>query len=165
MKKLFLLALCVMALPLLAEETALWRNTLPGLRVATEVEGLPAKLFTMKAGNRPDNAELPSDPDAAYQSIVSKIKAMPVTGLVWSNVGSERRVLIGDLVLREGQSIPAYVFNDGKYYILVEILQDKLHFQIQEADMTTPFAFDVPFGLKESLKNKSDYSVGADAKK
>jgi hypothetical protein len=92
------------------------------------------------------------------KDIVDKVASLKVTGLIWSDNSEDKRVLMGDIVMREGQSIPAYVFDDGKSYVLTEIARNYLKFKIEEGDPSNSVVFNVPFGLKDSLKNESNFS-------
>ena len=161
MKKIAMIVTALMAFALTggAETVTLWHEKLPGFRKPLEITGLPEKLFGLKMADSP----VMSDADSQLKAVIDKISALTVTGLVWSEQPEERRVLMGDLVMREGQAIPSYVFQDDQNYVLQEIAQNHLKFSSHTGnDLST---FNVPFGLKEALKNESSFSAGKDAKK
>ena len=159
--KLPLSVLCMMFSTLVAsaETLSLWKELLPGYRKLLAVSSLPDKMFSPKM--EAPSAQAPVDNDAAMKEIVDKVAALKVTALVWSDVPADKRVLMGDIVMREGQSIPSYVFNDNKYYVLTEIDKNYLRFKMQDGDLTNPVVFNVPFGLKDNLKNESNFSSAA----
>ncbi len=143
-----------------AETLTIWTEKLPGFRKALSLADLPERIFgvrVMSASNAPAATE-----DARLSAGMAKLATLPVTGLLWSDLAGERRVLMGDIVMREGQAIPSYVFNDKSYYILVCIGQDKLQFKMMEGNLENPVVFEVPFVLKESLKNESNFSTTAE---
>lgn len=164
MKKIFSLVVFVAVASCVgAQEVSLWSRLLPGYRKALAVDNLPERLFGVKiqinTEENPNNKE-----DTRLQEAVAKVGALPVTGLVWSDDSKSRRVLMGDVVLREGQAIPSYVFNDGRFYTLVGISQNSLSFSMQEGSFGSAVNFEIPFGLTEPIKNSSKYSNGQDQK-
>jgi len=152
-----------------AQVLQLWGEKLPGFRKTVALGVMPDELFGLKiteTGPRVDDA------DARMQSYIAKITNLPVTGLVWSDKANERRVLMGDLILRPGQAIPKYVFGEKEkeIYVLREVSEDKLLFAVQtqedDADAANSFTFTVPFGLKDPVRNESSFGTGSkDAKK
>lgn len=152
MKKL-LTTVCLMGLAalLIGEEVELWRTKLPGFRKAYDISKLPEKLFAAKT----EVGAVIDTGDSETQALIDRLSSLTVTGLMWSNVRAERRVLMGDIVMREGQSIPSYIFGDGQYYVLKEILKDRLRFVL--GNIGNPNSFEVPFGLKDPLKNESRF--------
>ena len=143
------------------QEVALWKEKLPGFRKPYDVALLPDNIFALKADTGGDTE---GEASAKAKAEADKVAALKVTGLVWSNDRESRRVLMADLVMREGQAIPSYVFNDGRYYVLVEILKDRLRFRSQGEDLANAFTFEVPFGLKNAIRNQSDFSAQKDEK-
>lgn len=167
-KFLFLTTLTVVfaTFGLSAQNIALWTEALPGCRVPLDISNLPEKIFAQKT----EEIAIPSgkveiDEANPLKDTIHKIASMTVTGLVWSNKASERRVLMGDIVMREGQAIPAYVFDDGREYVLTQIDKASLRFQIKDPTGENPLVFEVPFGLKNPLKNESSFSGNKNANK
>jgi|GEM_PF-2356267 hypothetical protein len=153
MKKIALALMFTVALGASAQNVPLWNKALPGTRKAMDLSGLPDGVFTAHT-EVVEKKAAPVDVDNGY---AAKISSLKITGLVWSLTPAERRVLMGDIVMREGQSIPPYVFDDGKTYTLKKIEKDRLDFETLD-DTSNTVAFQVMFGLKESLKNESSYS-------
>jgi hypothetical protein len=143
-----------------AEELALWTKFLPDYRVVASTDELPEHLFGVKVRSVDVNYSKDGAASSRTQTAIAKIKSLPITGLVWSADSHGRRVLMGDIVLREGQAIPNYVFNDGWFYTLTSISQNTLSFSMQEGPFGTPESFDVSFGLTEPVQNTSTYSNG-----
>ena len=138
-----------------ADTLALWKLKLPGYRHSEDISILPAQLFGSTAPvDALKNKEVV---DERLTEAMAKLSGLPVTALVWSKVPEERRVLMGDVVLSEGQSIPSYVFDDQKYYIVQSIGQHSIKFKVQAESFADPLVFDVPFSFKTSLKNSSDF--------
>ena len=145
-----------------ADEVALWKEKMPGYRKPYDLTFLPEKIFGSRQTAEAVNNEAQ---DSKLKAEVDKISSLKVTGLVWSDRRQDRRVLMGDIVMREGQAIPSYVFNDGRFYILVEIGKNSLRFRSENPDQSNPFAFEVPFGLKNPVRNQSDFSSSKDDQK
>ncbi len=145
-----------------ADEVALWKEKVPGYRKPVDLTLLPEKIFGLRALPEVMSSD---NENAKLKSEAEKVASLKITGLIWSDKRQERRVLMGDIVMREGQAIPSYVFNDGRYYILVEIGKDRLRFRSEDVDQSNPFAFEVPFGLKNPVRNQSDFSSSKDDKK
>lgn len=163
MKKTIVGAVLMLAVSLvMADEVLLWKEKMPGYRKPFETALLPEKVFSSKT--QPENNDAAAM-DSKLKSEVDKISSLKVTGLVWSDQRENRRVLMGDIVMREGQAIPAYVFNDGRVYVLTEIGRSSLRFRSEGTDQSNPFAFEVPFGLKNPIRNQSDFSSSKDDKK
>ena len=152
MRKFLIAALCVAALCVQAQNISLWKTALPGHRKALDVSTLPEGIFASHA-----EVVAKKDTAAVDNGYATKLAALKITALVWSDTPGESRVLMGDIVMKEGQDMPQYIFNDGKVYTLKKIEKDRLDFETMD-DSSNPVAFQVSFGLKESLKNESSYS-------
>jgi hypothetical protein len=158
MRIFILFVFCLLSLPIWGEEVSLWSSKLPGFRKLVDTSALPERLFSIKVETTSTGPQSPDDPLA---DAIQKVGTLPVSGLVWSHRGSERRVLIGDFVLREGQAIPAYVFKDGRYYTLEEIFPNRLRFKAQTADLAQSLIFEIRFDFTNKVNNQSKYSGDA----
>lgn len=162
MRKILLFTLAVVASAAFAQQSIselnLWKNKQAGWRVDLSIDDLPAGVFSTKVEEVVIVDEIEGD-DSELQSMRAKIMGLPISGIVWSAKATERRVLIGDLVMREGQAIPAYVFGDGKYYNLIEISQGNLRFSIQQESFADPIEFDIKFSLTDPVSNSSEYGT------
>ena len=156
MKKTLMAFLCLLVAFsfIKAQEVSLWKQKQPGYRKALEVGDWPDHLFVPQEVAQKRGA----DQDAAYKE---KVKSkLPVMAVLWSDTPRERRVLIGDVVLQMGESIPSYVFDDGHYYILKEVGENYLKFQIKDESLTTVVSFEIPFDFKTAVRNESSASSG-----
>lgn len=163
MKKIVVGAALMLAAGLvMADGMTLWQEKMPGYRKPFDTTLLPEKVFSSKTQVETNSA---AAMDSKLKSEIDKLASLKVTGLVWSDQRENRRVLMGDIVMREGQAIPAYVFEDGRVYVLLEIGRSSLRFRAEGADQSNPFAFEVPFGLKNPIRNQSDFSSSKDDKK
>lgn len=162
MKKNLILVLSVLLASFaMAEQLGLWTRLLPTARVALETQALPQQLFGGKMQTAPVDMTAQADMNTQLQGAIARLQALTVTALVWSSEPQNRRVLMGDIVLREGQSIPSYVFGDGRFYTLKNIFQNSLTFSMQEGAFGTPESFSISFELTDPIKNTSKYSDGA----
>jgi hypothetical protein len=139
-----------------AQEISLWKEKQPGYRKSLEVGDWPEHLFVPQEVNQKKGA----DDNAVYKDKVKD--KLPVMAIMWSEIPAQRRVLMEDIVLQVGESIPSYVFNDNHYYILKEVGENYLKFQVKDETLTTVVSFEIPFDFKTVLRNQSNASDGAE---